>query len=67
MGGQLGQKCLRRLLGGGNKGKKRLRNTVIVGGREDKKQDNFRGDWVLKTVSYGEVTMPGGLMKVVEC
>lgn len=30
MGGQLGQKCLRRLLGGGNKGKKRLRNTVTV-------------------------------------
>lgn len=42
--------------------KKNLKNTIIVGSREDKEQDNFRGDWVLNTVSYGAVTMPGGLI-----
>lgn len=34
-----------------------MRNFVLVGSREDNmKQNNFRGDEVLKTLSHGEVT-----------
>lgn len=40
---------------GSGEERKRLRNTVLVGSRENKKQDNFRYDEVLKTVSPGQV------------
>lgn len=45
--------------------KKRLRNTVLVGSRENKKQDNFREDGVLKTVCPEQVIKnTGALMEV---
>lgn len=70
MGRQLEQECRKRCLGGGGDKEKRLRNTVLVRSREDnKKQDNFRDDGVLKTVSHGEVientcgTDTGGMVR----